>query len=238
MAIVEGNIPHDAADAGNPLKIGGKAVTGAPSAVVDGDRVDVHFDELGKMAVMIGGDGDTNMARTSAGQGDETSNSLGSLFVTSYSMGFAPDNLWDRLRTLGNTAGSGLGILAVGTKTPGAGDVQAIIRQTVADSTTRVTVITPGSGLRVRILGVFCSNASATGVRIGVYFGTGATAITTAGNIIANPFCDLTDAPNSAFPNYSTDEAGPIGAADAVVSLVTTGDIGTSGQAIVIWREE
>ena len=35
-----GNVAHDAADSGNPLKVGGKAYTGAPSAVADADRVD------------------------------------------------------------------------------------------------------------------------------------------------------------------------------------------------------
>lgn len=35
-----GNVAHDAADSGNPLKVGGKAYTSAPAAVADGDRVD------------------------------------------------------------------------------------------------------------------------------------------------------------------------------------------------------
>lgn len=35
-----GTVAHDAADSGNPIKIGGKAYSGAPAAVADGDRVD------------------------------------------------------------------------------------------------------------------------------------------------------------------------------------------------------
>lgn len=47
-----GNVAHDAADAGDPLKIGGQARTTNPTAVADADRVNATFDKLGKQIVV------------------------------------------------------------------------------------------------------------------------------------------------------------------------------------------
>lgn len=47
-----GDIAHDAADSGNPVKIGGKALTADPTAVATGDRVNALFDKLGKQVVL------------------------------------------------------------------------------------------------------------------------------------------------------------------------------------------
>jgi len=45
---IDGAIAHDAVDAGKPLKIGGKATSGVPTAVATADRVDAFFDLLGR----------------------------------------------------------------------------------------------------------------------------------------------------------------------------------------------
>jgi hypothetical protein len=50
-AQVVGTVAHDGVDAGNPVKVGGKAETTAPSAVSDADRVDAFFDEFGRLIV-------------------------------------------------------------------------------------------------------------------------------------------------------------------------------------------
>lgn len=50
-----GTVAHDAPDAGNPLKIGGKAYTSAPSAVSDADRVDAYFDTQGRLQTRVQG---------------------------------------------------------------------------------------------------------------------------------------------------------------------------------------
>jgi hypothetical protein len=42
-----GNRDHDAVDAGEPVKIGGKATTAEPTAVANADRVNAYFDEKG-----------------------------------------------------------------------------------------------------------------------------------------------------------------------------------------------
>lgn len=49
VRIATGNVAHDAADSGNPLKIGGKARTTTPTAVAANDRVDAFFDEYGRL---------------------------------------------------------------------------------------------------------------------------------------------------------------------------------------------
>jgi len=46
-----GNVAHDAADSGNPIKIGGKASSSAPTAVTAADRVDAYFDLNGRQFV-------------------------------------------------------------------------------------------------------------------------------------------------------------------------------------------
>lgn len=47
-----GTVAHDATDAGNPLKIGGKALSSAPADVsASGDRVDAYFDMKGRLKV-------------------------------------------------------------------------------------------------------------------------------------------------------------------------------------------
>ena len=47
-----GDIAHDAADSGNPVKVGGVADTTEPTAVADGDRVNFLSDLNGKQVVM------------------------------------------------------------------------------------------------------------------------------------------------------------------------------------------
>lgn len=48
---VAGNIAHGTGDAGNPVKIGGRADTTFPTAEADGDRVDALFDVYGHLFV-------------------------------------------------------------------------------------------------------------------------------------------------------------------------------------------
>lgn len=50
--IVGGTIAHDAADSGNPVKIGAVARTSTPGAVAAGDRVDLSADVYGSLRVV------------------------------------------------------------------------------------------------------------------------------------------------------------------------------------------
>ena len=47
----QGNVAHDAADAGNPIKVGGRASTTPVTAVSANDRVDAFFDVQGRQVV-------------------------------------------------------------------------------------------------------------------------------------------------------------------------------------------
>jgi hypothetical protein len=46
-----GDVAHDAADSGNPVKVGAVARTANPTAVAGGDRVDVYADDLGRLVL-------------------------------------------------------------------------------------------------------------------------------------------------------------------------------------------
>lgn len=46
-----GDIAHDEADSGNPVKFGGKAATSAPADVAAGDRVNAYFDANGRLVI-------------------------------------------------------------------------------------------------------------------------------------------------------------------------------------------
>lgn len=132
-----------------------------------------------------------------------------------------------------NSAGATLGPIGAPT---GASEVKTARKTTVSNSTTRVTMATPTSGKKIRILSVRSSSKSATATPFEIYFGTGANITTNAGKEVDNPNLDLTDQPN-AFASWP-DGAGPVGAADDVVSLRTEDDITTTGRVIVSYREE
>ncbi len=51
-ASVSGDVAHDAADAGEPVKIGGKAVSAEPTPVTANDRANALFDLVGKLIVL------------------------------------------------------------------------------------------------------------------------------------------------------------------------------------------
>lgn len=51
QAASAGDVAHDSADSGNPVKIGAKARTTNPTAVADADRVDLSADDLGRLLI-------------------------------------------------------------------------------------------------------------------------------------------------------------------------------------------
>lgn len=53
-SLMVGNLAHDAVDAGNPVKIGAQARQTNPTAVADGDRVNITADDLGRQVVVVG----------------------------------------------------------------------------------------------------------------------------------------------------------------------------------------
>ena len=49
---VSGGVAHDSADAGSPLKIGGRARTALPAAVAQDDRADAILDKFGRLLAL------------------------------------------------------------------------------------------------------------------------------------------------------------------------------------------
>lgn len=64
--LVAGDTAHDDVDAGNPVKVGGKASTSTPAAVANGDRVNAYFDATGHQHTKV--DNQVSVA-TSSGAG-------------------------------------------------------------------------------------------------------------------------------------------------------------------------
>lgn len=119
----------------------------------------------------------------------------------------------------------------------GASDVKSVRAVSVSDSTSRVTIITPTSGKRVRIISVSLAHRSTTAVLDEIYFGTGANIGTTPANAIFEAFLDIDTGANNAATTFP-DGGGPIGDVDEVVSMVTSANITTNLTAIVHYREE
>ena len=93
-----GDVAHDSVDSGNPVKIGGKAVTNTtvPTAVAAGDRVQAWFDQQGAQAVFLTDD-DGTLANVSTA-GDAVANA-GGLRVFNMPHLWNGSN-WDRIRSL------------------------------------------------------------------------------------------------------------------------------------------
>ncbi len=119
---------------------------------------------------------------------------------------------------------------------PGASEVKGATKVTVDDSSTRVTLLTPTGGKKVRIVDVMVSNDAAQGSTMEVYFDTGTTILTNAGNEI---FWARTDGDiQLSFGMVWPDGGGPVGAVDKVVSVRTGTNITTSGIFLIHYREE
>ena len=65
-AQVVGELAHDAVDAGNPLKIGGKALSASPTNVAGNDRTNTYYDLAGRLMVRDGNQGQDNWTATCA----------------------------------------------------------------------------------------------------------------------------------------------------------------------------
>lgn len=119
---------------------------------------------------------------------------------------------------------------------PGASEVKSDRLRTATDSSVRVTMFTPTSGTRIRIISVQIGSTSSTIVAAEMYFATGANITTNAGKEIVNTPIDAD--PAQSFRMVWPDGGGPIGAVDEVLSYRTSADITTSHFVLVHYREE
>ena len=147
---------------------------------------------------------------------------------------------WDRIRTLGDTSLDGLGQLSTSAAIPGATAVFSA-RSTITSSTSRATLRTPASGLRIRIISINIEFVDAGNQIPEIYFGTGTNLDTTPANAIyrgASIPADATGVPHPTWHQSWPDGAGPVGAADAVLSIRCNTSSGAATGFTVHGREE
>ena len=222
---IEGAAAHDAPASGNPVQVGG-VFRAANPAVADGDAVSLLVDAAGRPLIV----GD----RTPADALAVPTNVIDAMAIL---MALAPDAALDRLRTVGNTAALGLGVLAAAPRTPGASDVLVETAVVTTTESTRRTLFTPTAGTRARILAVLANVPGASQLGIEVYFGTGANIDTNSTSAIVRDYAVLVSSGNAKGVGFVfPDGGGPVGAVDEVVS--TRALAATNYHVLVVYREE
>ena len=115
--------------------------------------------------------------------------------------------------------------------------VKTFTKVTATNSSTKVTLVTPTSGKKIRVIAVMLTSSSTTGATFETYFHTGANIDTTATKAIFASYLDAdlnTGCDNIVFPNG----VGPLGAADEVVSMRTSADVASAGRFTIVYGEE
>ena len=102
-AYVQGKIAHNGVDAGNPLKIGGRARTSVGSAVANNDRVDAWFSDYGEQAVFITDENGNLLGKASSTSADNQAGTTNMLMVASRNVLYN-GSTWDRQRGVVETA--------------------------------------------------------------------------------------------------------------------------------------
>jgi hypothetical protein len=232
---VQGPVASDGVAAGNPVQIGGVVDDTTPAAAAEGDIRALRASPEGNIYTeIISG---TSAAKIDTGDSDERSVSDKSLFTTSFLYGLAPDGQWNRARTLGNTAGAGLGVLATAPWIPGASDVTSR-RVSIGGTSETAAEVIPSSGtskkIRIISVGVMSAANSTDPSRIEVYFGTGANITTNAGKEVAEMYTGTSGADREVWP----DGGGPVGIANEILSWRTSAETETALSIIVHYREE
>ena len=99
------------------------------------------------------------------------------------------------------------------------------VRDSSTASTSVATLLTPTTGLKARILYITVTFDNGTAAAFEVYFGTGTNITTNAGKEIADFFLDLVDKPSDHI--VFSEDYGPVGAIDDVISIRSSGTAGT-----------
>ena len=118
---------------------------------------------------------------------------------------------------------------------PGASEVKSV-RQTISNSTTVVTAATPASGKKIRIISVIINYDSTTTTAAEVYFDTGANIASDETKAIAESFMVSPDVQQVSF--VWPDGAGPVGAADDVLSVREGTGVVATLSFVIHYREE
>lgn len=163
--------------------------------------------------------------------GDAGSNSLSTGVIA-----LAPDGSYDELRTVADAA-PGLGVLAVGARSPGASDTISKWAVSATNTATRATVATPTSGKKIRLTALTIASGYGTLHRVAVYFGTGTDISTAPSKAVTRVYMV---ANTGHFDIAWPDGAGPVGAVNDVLSWRTNDgiDAGANNEIAVHYREE
>ena len=111
-------------------------------------------------------------------------------------------------------------------------EIKSFFKATAGNSTTDVTLVTPGTGRRIKVLTLNMITASATASDFECYFSVNNSM--PAAKVIAIRNLD-TDAVNEHFVNFG--DNGPVGLVDEIVSMRTSVDITTNGIYTIVYRE-
>ena len=130
-----------------------------------------------------------------------------------------------------------LGPLYVRVFRRGASEVKSKYQATATDSSARVTVITPTSGKKVRVISVNFLSTSSTATDLSAYFGTEVSISIDATKAIIQLWVDVDTGANG-FNSIWPDGGGPVGAVDEVVSMRTGADVSNGVTIVVHYREE
>ena len=114
-------------------------------------------------------------------------------------------------------------------------DNLSFAKATVTNSTTKVTLITPTTGRRIRVSGVQFRTTSNTEAVFEMYYGAGANMAADYSKAIATATLDK-DVLSTTCMSFG--DCAPLGLVDEVVSMRTSADIVAEGLFIIRYREE
>ena len=151
-----GNVDHDAADLGRPIKIGGRARTAVPAGVQNNDRVDAYFDEEGYQHIRIDNanvqvKGNVDHDAVDVGEPVKIGGKALSALPTSVAAADRTNgcfDVWGRLIT--ENASPGDSVIQVNTLT----------------TTSDVGLVAPVAGFLTVVKSLLCGNAGTTLVRL------------------------------------------------------------------------
>ena len=230
---VEGPTASDAAEAGNPVQIGGSVDDTSPTAATEGDVRRIRATPEGNVIAEVYRD---NISVAKLDDAAFTPATDPVFPIGALADETSPDSVDEG--DVGAVAMTLARELYVRPMRRGAGEVIATRAFTGSVSTTRSTLVTPTSGKKIRIVDFDMRNDSLTDTLGELYFSTGANFETTAGKAIGrSPLIDTTvNAPHvsKVWPEGS----GPVGAVDDVLSIRTNIDVGANFEVTVHYREE
>lgn len=212
---VAGDVAHDAVDSGNPVKVGGKAFTGTPTAVANGDRVDAWHTQYGAL-VTSDYDAEIGLSVGATQLRDRLMAERFTVIADSLADGLA--DFWTSTTANGGTATSTGGEGVISTSASATGSAQLVGRTVryypgqVAWFNSAVRFNDTGSAGNVRRIGVF--TVSGTTPQDGFYYeldGTDLRAcVVKAGvvqsNTISTSWSRVADAPFTLDTNFHSFE--------------------------------